>query len=149
MGMKLFFKGLVTSKKQKSGRGRNGKICVRRKQGRCSSLYRKINFNLSFNFKDNYKLVRVEYDPNRSSYIGLVYNYKNTVFHYILLPEHLAVNDVLLGSLVHNISLSVLGKGILCRSRGSFAKILQKGVKKKYIRVRLPSGEERLIHHLC
>merc|ERR1711972_905758 len=59
------------------------------------------------------------------------------------------LNDFPLGSLVHNISLSVLGKGILCRSRGSFAKILQKGVKKKYIRVRLPSGEERLIHHLC
>ena len=169
--MKFFFKGLVTSKKQKSGRGRNGKICVRRKQGGCSSLYRKVNFNLPFNFQDNYKLVRVEYDPNRSSYIGLIYNYKNTLFHYILLPEHLAVNDVLLnshepsfkrkpgfrtylndfplGSLVHNISLSVLGKGILCRSRGSFAKILQKGIKKKYIRVRLPSGEERLIHHLC
>ena len=150
--MKFFFKGLVTSKKQKSGRGRNGKICVRRKQGGCSSLYRKVNFNLPFNFQDNYKLVRVEYDPNRSSYIGLIYNYKNTLFHYILLPEHLAVNDVLLnshepsfkrkpgfrtylndfplGSLVHNISLSVLGKGILCRSRGSFAKILQKGIKK-------------------
>ena len=169
--MKSFFKGLVTSKKQKSGRGRNGKICVRRKQGGCSSLYRKVNFNLLFNFNDNYKLVRIEYDPNRSSYIGLIYNYKNSSFNYILLPEHLELNDVLsnsyelsfkrkpgfrsylndfpLGSLVHNISLSVSGEGILCRSRGSFAKILQKDIKNKYIRIRLPSGEERLIHQLC
>ena len=169
--MKFFFKGLVTSKKQKSGRGRDGKICVRRKQGGCSSLYRKVNFNLLFNFKDNYKLVRIEYDPNRSSYIGLIYNYKNSSFNYILLPEHLELNDVLLnsyessfkrkpgfraylndfplGSLVHNISLSVFGKGILCRARGSFAKILQKDIKNKYIRIRLPSGEERLIHQLC
>ena len=169
--MKSFFKGLVTSKKQKSGRGRNGKICVRRKQGGCSSLYRKVNFNLLFNFNDNYKLVRIEYDSNRSSYIGLIYNYKNSSFNYILLPEHLELNDVLsnsyelsfkrkpgfrsylndfpLGSLVHNISLSVSGEGILCRSRGSFAKILQKDIKNKYIRIRLPSGEERLIHQLC
>ena len=169
--MKSFFKGLVTSKKQKSGRGRNGKICVRRKQGGCSSLYRKVNFNLLFNFNDNYKLVRIEYDPNRSSYIGLIYNYKNSSFNYILLPEHLELNDVLsnsyelsfkrkpgfrsylndfpLGSLVHNISLSVSGEGILCRSRGSFAKILQKDIKNKYIRIRLPSGEERLLHQLC
>lgn len=169
--MKFFFKGLVTSKKQKSGRGRDGKISVRRKQGGCSSLYRKVNFNLLFNVKDNYKLVRIEYDPNRSSYIGLIYNYKNSSFNYILLPEHLELNDVLLnsyessfkrkpgfraylndfplGSLVHNISLSVFGKGTLCRSRGSFAKILQKGIKNKYIRIRLPSGEERLIHQFC
>merc|ERR1711920_211492 len=110
------------------------------------------NFNLPFNFKDNYKLVRIEYDPNRSAYIGLIYNYKNSSFNYILLPEHLPLNGILLnsyessfkrkpgfrtylndfplGSLVHNISLSVLGKGILCRSRGSFAKILQKDIKK-------------------
>jgi len=169
--MKFFFKGLVTSKKQKSGRNRNGKICVRRKQGGCSSLYRKVNFNLPFTRRDNYKLVRIEYDPNRSAYIGLIYNYKNSSFNYILLPEHLSLSDTLLnsyepsfkrkpgfrtylndfplGSLVHNISLSILGKGILCRSRGSFAKILQKNIKNNYIRVRLPSGEERLIHQLC
>jgi len=169
--MKRFFKGLVTSKKQKAGRGRNGKICVRRRQGKVSSLYRKINFDLLFNTKDNYKLVRIEYDPNRSSYIGLVYNFKDSSFNYILLPEHLSLNETLLnsqelsfkrkpgyrtylnnfplGSFIHNISLSVFGKGILCRARGSFAKILQKDIKNKYIRIRLPSGEERLIHHFC
>jgi len=169
--MKKFYKGLVTSKKQKSGRDRNGRICVRRRQGGCSSLYRIINFDLSFNPDDNYKLVRIEYDPNRSSYIGLLYNYKDNSFNYIILPEGLVLNDVLLnsfessfkrksgfrtylkdfplGSLIHNISLCVLGKGILCRSRGSFAKILQKNVNDKYIRIRLPSGEERLIHQNC
>merc|ERR1712087_934197 len=39
--------------------------------------------------------------------------------------------------------------GILCRSKGSFAKILQKNIKKKYVKIRLPSGEERLVHGLC
>jgi large subunit ribosomal protein L2 len=169
--MKYFYKGLVISKKQKSGRDRNGRICVRRRQGGCSSLYRIINFNLSFNENDNYKLVRIEYDPNRSAFIGLLYNYKDSSFNYILLPDGLVLNDIILnslelsfkpkpgfrtnlnkfslGSLIHNISLKVLGKGILCRSRGSFAKILQKNIKNKYIRIRLPSGEERLVHQDC
>jgi len=169
--MKYFYKGLVISKKQKSGRGRNGRICVRRKQGGCSSLYRKVNFNLSFNFRDNYKLIRIEYDPNRSAFIGLLYNFKNSSFHYILLPAGLFVNEFLLnsfeqsfkrkpgfrtnlykfplGSLVHNISLKVSNGGILCRSKGSFAKLLQKNIKNKYIRIRLPSGEERLVHQNC
>jgi len=169
--MKQFYKGLVISKKQKSGRGRNGRICVRRRQGGCSSLYRIVNFDLSFSYNDNYKVVRIEYDPNRSSFIGLLYNYKDSSFHYIILPDGLVINDFLLnsfessfkrksgfrtylkdfplGSLIHNISLSVLGKGILCRSRGSFAKVLQKNIKNKYVRIRLPSGEERLIHQNC
>lgn len=169
--MKQFYKGLVNSKKQKSGRGRNGRICVRRRQGGCSSLYRIVNFDLPFSYNDNYKVVRIEYDPNRSSFIGLLYNYKDSSFHYIILPDGLVINDFLLnsfessfkrksgfrtylkdfplGSLIHNISLSVLGKGILCRSRGSFAKVLQKNIKNKYIRIRLPSREERLIHQNC
>jgi len=169
--MKKFYKGLVTSKKQKSGRDRNGRICVRRRQGSCSSLYRIINFDLSFNINDNYKVVRIEYDPNRSAFLGLLYNYKDSSFNYIILPDGLFVNDILLnsfessfkrksgfrtylkkfplGSLIHNISLSFSGKGILCRSRGSFAKILQKNIKNKYVRIRLPSGEERLVHQDC
>lgn len=169
--MKLFYKGLVTSKKHKAGRSRNGRICVRRRQGGCSVLYRKVNFNLSFSLKENYRLVRSEYDPNRSSFIGLLYNYKDCKFSYILLPEGLSSNETLLnplekafkrkpgfravlndfplGSLVHNISLSLSGYGVLCRSRGSFAKILQKNVKNNYIRIRLPSGEERLVHKFC
>jgi large subunit ribosomal protein L2 len=54
-----------------------------------------------------------------------------------------------MGSFIHNISLSIFGPGILCRSRGSFAKILQKNIKNRYIRIRLSSGEERLVHNLC
>jgi len=169
--MKFFYKGLVISKKQKSGRTRNGRIAIRRRQGGCSSLYRKINFDLSFNFKENYKLVRIEYDPNRSAFIGLIYNFKKCIFDYIILPEGLSLNDIIfnsydfrfkkkpgfrtylqnfsLGSFVHNISLVISGKGILCRSCGSFAKILQNNVRGKYVKIRLPSGEERLIHGLC
>merc|ERR1712100_958382 len=153
------------------GRSRAGKICVRRRQGRVSSLYRKVNFNLSFTKNNNYKLVRIEYDPNRSAFIGLLYNFKDFSFDYIVLPKGLALNEIILnsfegsfkkkpgfrtslykfplGSIVHNISLSLSGNGILSRSRGSFAKILQKNVKDKYVRIRLSSGEERLVHQHC
>lgn len=169
--VKKFYKGLVNSKKQKSGRNCNGRICVRRRQGGGSSLYRKINFNLFFGKGDNYKLVRTEYDPNRSAFIGLVYNFKNNSFDYILLPDNLVSGEMILnpselsfrpkpgfrtflynlplGSIIHNISLFINGKGVLCRSKGSFAKILQKNIRNKYIRLRLPSGEERVVHQYC
>ena len=54
-----------------------------------------------------------------------------------------------LGSIIHNISLSLTGNGIFSRSCGSFAKILQKNIKNKYVRIRLSSGEERLVHQYC
>merc|ERR1712054_702226 len=96
--MKSFYKGLVISKKKKAGRSRAGKICVRRRQGRISSLYRKVNFNLSFTKNNNYKLVRIEYDPNRSAFIGLLYNFKDFSFDYIVLPKGLALNEIILNS---------------------------------------------------
>jgi large subunit ribosomal protein L2 len=171
--MKLFYKNLVCSKKNYSGRNNKGVITVRHKEGGCKTLYRKINFDLSFvKLQDNYVLIRSEYDPNRSAFIGLVYNYANKKFDYILLPQGLSrgdhiynsaesafkikpgyranLEDFTLGSFVHNISLNTTSpKGVFCRSNGNFAKILQKKVKKHYVRLKLPSGEERLIHGKC
>ena len=52
-----------------------------------------------------------------------------------------------MGTLIHNISLnSNEGKGVLCRANSTYAKILQKKVHGKYVRIKLPSGEERLVH---
>lgn len=171
--MKKFYKSLICSLKTYSGRNRKGRITVRHREGGCKALYRKINFNLPFmGLRDNYKLIRVEYDPNRNCFIGLLYNYNANKFDYILLPEGLNVEDYLLnssepafsikpgyrtelknlplGTLVHNLSLDpIKGLGLLCRSKGSYAKILQKNINKKYVRVKLPSGEERLILDNC
>jgi large subunit ribosomal protein L2 len=171
--MKSFYKSLVLSKKNNSGRNNTGKITVRHKEGGCKNLYRQVNFNLSFdNSNSNYKLVRSEYDPNRSAYIGLIYDYAQSKYDYIILPEGLEKDEYILnskefffkmkpgyrtslsefplGTFVHNLSLNHNnGKGVLCRSRGNYAKILQKNVKGHYVRVKLPSGEERLIHESC
>jgi len=171
--MKSFYKSLVLSKKNNSGRNNTGKITVRHKEGGCKTLYRQVNFNLSFDSSNNnYKLIRSEYDPNRSAYIGLVYDYAQRKYDYIILPEGLKTNEYILnsnerlfkmkpgyrtcisefplGTFVHNLSLDHNnGKGVICRSRGTYAKILQKNVKGQYVRVKLPSGEERLIYGRC
>jgi len=171
--MKKFYKSLISPLKNYSGRNRKGRITVRHQEGGCKTLYRKINFNLPFSdLKDNYKLIRIEYDPNRNCFIGLLYNYDTSRCNYILLPEGLKVEDYLLnssestfsmkpgyrtelknlplGTLAHNLSLDPMkGTGLLCRSKGSYAKILQKNINKKYVRVKLPSGEERLVLGNC
>lgn len=171
--MKTFYKNLVCSLKNHSGRNNKGRITVRHQQGGCKNLYRKINFNLPFSMKgDNYQLVRSEYDPNRSCFIGLVYHFGSKKYDYILLPDGLNPSDYILnpsetffkmkpgyrsslnkfplGTLVHNISLeSSNGKGVLCRSKGNYAKILQKNINQKHVRLKLPSGEERLILGTC
>ena len=72
--MKFFYKNLVCSKKNYSGRNNKGAITVRHKEGGCKTLYRKINFDLPFvELQDNYVVIRSEYDPNRSAFIGLVF----------------------------------------------------------------------------
>jgi large subunit ribosomal protein L2 len=171
--MKSFYKSLVISKKTNSGRNNTGQITIRHQEGGCKPLYRRVNFNLPFNNKeDNYKLIRSEYDPNRSAFIALVYNFGNCKYDYIILPEGLNTNEYIvnpneiffkmkpgyrtvltefpLGAFVHNLSLKPnKGLGVLCRSRGNYAKILQKNVKGQYVRVKLPSGEERLLHKDC
>merc|ERR1712210_218360 len=114
---------------------------VRRRQGGCSVLYRKVNFNLLFTSKDNYQLVRSEYDPNRSSFIGLVYNYNNQKFNYILLPEGLAVNELILNSSEESFK----------RKPGfrSYLDYFPLGSLVHNISLCLPSGEERLVHKFC
>jgi len=92
--MKSFYKSLVISKKINSGRNNTGKITIRHQEGGCKPLYRRVNFNLPFNNKeDNYKLIRSEYDPNRSAFIALVYNFGNRKYDYIILPEGLNTNE--------------------------------------------------------
>lgn len=170
--MKKFYKKLTHSITSHSGRNNQGRITVRHQGKGCKKLYRQINFDLDFSKKGhNYQLIRVEYDPNRSSFIGLVYGYLQKKFDYILLPEGLDIYDYILnskesnfklkpgyrglikdfplGTLLHNVSLRSNSRGSLSRSKGSYIKLLQKNLKGKYVRVKLPSGEERLILGTC
>ncbi|KAG9009694.1 hypothetical protein FRB94_011549 [Tulasnella sp. JGI-2019a] len=53
------------------------------------------------------------------------------------------------GTIIHNVSLDPNGKGILCRSAGSFAQVVAHDDKGKYTQVRLQSGEVRNVLQNC
>ncbi len=167
---KLLFKGkpwksLTIKNNNKSGRNNYGRITVRHIGGRHKRNYRIIDFKRN---KENiYGIVeRIEYDPNRSSFIALIL-YKDGERRYILYPKGLKIGDKIisgndvkikignclpmykipLGTIVHNIEL-IIGKGAqLIRSAGSYAQIILKD--NKYVTVRLRSGELRKINSLC
>ena len=154
---------LIKNLKRKQGRNNQGRITVRHRGGGHKRLYRKISFK-----RGSIKgFIRgLEYDPNRSANIALVEDQGN--FFYILAPEKLKVNDwvesgtgstikvgnslplneIPLGSLIHNISLKPYSGGQLVRSAGTFAQLLQKN-HGKYAKIRLVSGEQRLVPLNC
>ena len=155
------FQGLLESKKQKSGRNNKGRITSRRRGGGHKKNYRIIDFKRN---KDSIKarIERIEYDPNRSSYIALVL-YEDGERRYIIAPEGLKVGDTIesgsdssisignslclsnipLGTSVHCIEMFP-GKGAqIARSAGSSAQIL--AIEGRYTTLRLRSGEVRKI----
>ncbi len=157
-------KSLTKSLNYKAGRNSTGKITVRHRGGRHKRLYRIIDFKR--NKRDiPAKVARIEYDPNRSANIALLY-YTDGEKRYILAPKGLKINqpilasskapikpgnalplkDVPVGSLIHNIELTPGKGGQLVRSAGTAA-ILQ--AKDKQATIKLPSGEVRLISLSC
>lgn len=167
----LSFKGvLTTDRPEKSltkgfrrGSGRNnvGRITVRHKGGGHKRAYRDIDFKYN-KFDIPGKIASVEYDPNRSGYIGLV-NYKDGEKRYTLLPQSVKVGDAFLigekapltpgnrlplknipvGTFVYNVELKPLGGAKLARSAGVFAEIA--GNDKGFVHLKMPSTEVRRI----
>jgi large subunit ribosomal protein L2 len=158
-------KALVEVKKKHSGRNNNGHITVRHKGGGTRRQYRLIDFKRT---KDGIpaKVAAIEYDPNRSARIALLY-YKDGEKRYILAPAGLAVGDVVesgenadikngnclpiknipLGTVIHNVELRPGQGGKLVRSAGSSAQLMAK--EGDYAQVRMPSGEVRKILIVC
>ena len=158
-------KSLLAPKNKKGGRNNSGKITVRHQGGGNKQKYRIIDFKRN---KDGIPATvkTIEYDPNRSANIALLY-YADGEKRYILAPKGLKVGDVLVsgekadikpgnalvinqipvGSLIHNIELHPGKGGQLARSAGVSAQIL--GRVDKYVLVRLGSGEVRKILATC
>ncbi len=165
------FSNLCKTKPEKSltryfhrvkGRNNKGRITCRHKGGGHKRLHREIAFKRK-NLSIPGIIKSVEYDPNRSANIALVY-YVDGSKSYILCPENLNVGDVVnnystdvgsvttlkdapLGSEIHNIELLPGRGGQIVRSAGSFAKILAK--EGNYVAIKLPSKEVRLFHFNC
>ena len=158
-------KSLTVSLKSSGGRNAKGRLTVRHKGGGHKRLYRIIDFK---RIKDDVPAVvaAIEYDPNRSANIALLH-YADGAKAYILAPNNLkvgdkvvsgskadiktgntlALKDIPVGSLIHNIELRPGKGGQMVRSAGTVAQLMAK--EGAYAHVRLPSGEVRLVHINC
>jgi large subunit ribosomal protein L2 len=158
-------KALTKGKNKHAGRGAGGRISVRRKGGGHKKKYRQIDFR-----RDKIDIpgtvAAIEYDPNRSSFIALVV-YKDGEKRYMLAPEGLAVGGTVvsgpapsfevgnamplakvpLGMQIHNIELTLGRGGQMARSAGTSASVAAK--EGRYVTVRLPSGEMRMVNGKC
>ena len=157
-------KSLLAKKKKTAGRNSYGKITVRHHGGGNKQKYRLVDFKRSAD--ETAKVIGIEYDPNRTSYIALLENDEGKK-SYIIAPVGLTDGDVVtsgadadikpgnvlpisaipVGTIIHNIELYP-GKGAqLVRSAGAFAQLMAK--ENGTAQVRLPSGEVRIVRLEC
>ena len=154
-------RSLVTDLRHKAGRNHHGKITVRHQGGGARRKYRIIDFKRN---KDGIPATvkAIEYDPNRTCFIALLY-YADGEKRYILAPLGLKVGDTVmsgpdadikpgnclpienipLGTLIHNVEIKVGRGGQMVRSAGTAAQLMAK--EGAYAQVRLPSGEVRKV----
>lgn len=158
-------RSLLKPLRKKAGRNSEGHLSVRHKGGGHKRMYRVIDFKRN---KDGIpaRVASIEYDPNRSANIALL-NYTDGFKAYILAPNGLKVDQIVVsgadadikvgnalplqnipvGTLVHNIEMKP-GKGAqLVRTAGASAQLMAK--EGNYATLRLPSGEMRMIRIEC
>ncbi len=158
-------KSLLEVKKSKAGRNAQGKITVRHQGGGNRQKYRKIDFKRN-KLDMEAEVVGIEYDPNRSANIALI-KYTDGTLSYILAPKGLKDGDkvvssdtadikpgnclklenIPVGTLVHNVEINPNQGGKLVRAAGQSAQLMAK--EGKYAHLRLPSGEMRLVLACC
>ena len=158
-------KSLLVKKSKTGGRNNQGKITVRHIGGGARQKYRLIDFKRN---KDGIegRVASIEYDPNRSANIALI-NYADGEKRYIIAPLNLKVGDKIesgvnadikvgnalplenipVGTLVHNVELNPGAGAKFARSAGSSVQIL--GKEGKYVILRLRSGETRKVLGAC
>ncbi|MBQ1922415.1 MAG: 50S ribosomal protein L2 [Lachnospiraceae bacterium] len=158
-------KSLVVSLKKNAGRNNQGKITVRHHGGGNRRKYRLVDFR---RLKDGVpaKVIGVEYDPNRTANIALIV-YADGTKSYILAPQGLTdgmtvmngpeaeirtgnclpLTQIPVGTLVHNVELYPGKGGQMVRAAGTAAQVMAK--EGKYITLRLPSGEMRMVPKDC
>ena len=158
-------KSLLRPQKSKAGRNNQGRITARHRGGGHKQQYRVIDFKRN-KLGVPAKVFSIEYDPNRSARIALLH-YVDGEKRYIIAPNGLRVGDMVMsgpdaeirvgnalplrsipsGTVIHNIEMQLGRGGQLVRSAGGAAQLMAK--EGDYALVRLPSGEQRLIHINC
>ena len=158
-------KSLLKPLKKTAGRNNIGRITTRHRGGGAKRFYRIVDFKRN-KYSVPAKVAGIEYDPNRSARIALLF-YADGEKRYIISPVGLKVGDIVVagpdapirtgnalplrnipvGSQVHNIELRKGGGGQLARSAGSSAQLM--GKQENYAVLRMPSGEVRRVHIDC
>ena len=159
------FRGLLEDQRKSGGRNAQGKITVRHIGGGNRRKYRIIDFKRQ---KDGIPATvkTIEYDPNRSANIALLF-YADGAKTYILAPVGLNVGDVIVsgpdadikagnclplenipvGTVVHNIELQPGKGGQIARAAGMSAQLMAK--EGKFATLKMPSGEMRYVLVTC
>ncbi len=158
-------KSLLAPFKKSGGRNHTGKMTTRYLGGGHKKRLRVVDFK---RLKDNIPATvkSIEYDPNRTARIALLF-YADGTKTYILAPEGLEVGQTIvsgegaspelgnalflknipLGTIIHNIELKPGKGGAMARSAGGYAQLLAR--EGKYVTVKLPSGEMRMVLGTC
>jgi len=156
---------LTTGKKRCGGRNNRGLITLRGRGGGHKRRYRMIDFKRKISSSDA-KVASIEYDPNRNARIALLH-YGDGSKKYILCPRSLKVGmavssgtnvpieignsmplaSIPLGSIVHNVELTLGKGGQIARAAGTYAQIIAK--EGDFVTLKLPSNEVRLVYKEC
>ncbi len=156
-------RSLLAPIKKNAGRNNQGKITVRHRGGGEKRQYRKINFKPA---AGSYKILELEYDPNRSSRIARVEDEAKKLHYFIAglgwkqgqvlsvgdsTPveegNRMKIENIPLGSTIFCIEMQP-GKGAqLCRSAGTSAQLMAK--EDDYALLKMPSGERRKVALVC
>jgi large subunit ribosomal protein L2 len=158
-------RSLIKINKKKGGRNNQGVITIRHRGGGHKQKYRIIDFKRN-NYNVKGKVISIIYDPNRNARIALV-SYKNGAKRYIIHPNELAVGSTIqsgeniplkignalplknipIAAEIHNIEINSHQGGKMARSAGVSAFVIAK--VGKYVTIKLPSNEIRLIQKEC
>ncbi|MGY6742129.1 MAG: 50S ribosomal protein L2 [Cecembia sp.] len=158
-------KSLLAPKKKSGGRNNVGKMTSRYIGGGHKQRLRIVDFKRD-KFGVPAVVKSIEYDPNRTARIALLY-YVDGAKAYIIAPEGLQVGQTVisgesvapevgnamklvnipLGTIIHNIELKPGKGGAMARSAGGYAQVVAR--EGKYVTVKLPSGEMRLVLGTC
>ena len=158
-------KSLLTPIKKKSGRNNTGRITCRHKGGGHKQQYRIIDFRRD-KFDIEATVTTIEYDPNRNVRISLLV-YADGEKRYILTPEGIKVGDkvisgkevdiksgnalplenIPLGTMIHNIEMTPGNGGVMVRTAGGAAQLMAK--EGNYVTIKLPSSEMRMVRKEC
>ncbi len=159
--VKALTEGLI----KKGGRNNTGRITARRRGGGHKRLYRMVDFKRR-KFDVPAKVMRLEYDPNRTAFIALI-EYEDGEVSYILAPQRLEAGDsvvsgakadikpgnalplasIPVGTIVHNVEMKPGKGGQIARSAGTYVQLV--GRDAGHALLRLGSGEVRMVRAEC